>query len=260
MSVLLLTGAARAVDIYDGVRAARGLYFLSYSSYYRADALTDASGRSAVDDFGYQSLAETLRLCWYSPDIVVTALVPFSCAKSVYLDDSAAGLGDVTIAAGGFLPLASVDLLALFAVKAPTGRFDESRAVNVGSGQWDFRPSLFVHKTIEPYTFDGAVKYFFRRENPATDLKPGDELHLEILATRRLGPLRLGPGVNWLLGENGEKNGSRVKDSAKQTLSLGAEAYLRLFDWSVTLNYMGDVYGENTPRGHLVKIKLCREL
>jgi hypothetical protein len=43
-------------------------------------------------------------------------------------------------------------------------------------------------------------------------------------------------------------------------LSLGAEAYLRLFDWSVTLNYMGDVYGENTTRGNLVRLKLCRRL
>jgi hypothetical protein len=256
----LVGGTAPGVDVYDGVRAPRGLYFLSYSTYYFADVLTGPSGGSSLDNFGYQSVKQILRLSWYSPDYVITALAPFGYVRSDYLADSDTGIGDILVAAGGFLPVDSVDLLAFLAAKIPTGEFHVSDAVNVGSGQWDFRPSLFIHKATAPYTFDGVLKYTFRQENPDSDLKPGDEFRVEAMVTRQWGSMKIGPSASWLIGEDEEEDGVRVRSSAKQMVSLGAGTYSRISGWSVTLNYMIDVYSENTTRGHFFKIKLCRKL
>jgi hypothetical protein len=260
VSLLLAASSAYAVDVYDGIRAPRGLYFLSYSTYYCADVFTGPSGRSDISDFGYQNASQILRLCWYSPDYVLTALVPISQVSSDYLDSSDAGSGDILVAAGKFLPVRNVDLLAFLTAKIPTGSFDESEPINVGSGQWDFRPSLFVHKEVEPYTFDGVVKYTFRRENPDTNVKPGDEFRVELLTIRQLGPVKIGPSASWLIGRDNEQDGKCVEDSAKQMVSLGVEAYFRVCGWSVTLNYMSDVYSENATLGHFFKVKLCRKL
>jgi len=248
------------VDIYDGVRAPAGVYFLSYSSFYLADEFTGAGGKAKIADFGYRSAGEILRLCWYSPDLVLTALVPVSGAQSSYLEESAGGLGDILLAAGGFLPVRSVDLLFFLGAKAPTGDYDADEPLNPGSGQWNIRPSLFLHKTLEPYTLDAVARYNIRLKNPDTGLKPGDEFHLEFLATRKLGPVRVGPGASWMLGRDQSQSGQSIPESARQVLSLGLEAYFRLGEWAVTLNYMGDVYSVNTTRGHLFRFKLCLKL
>ncbi|MBN1556931.1 MAG: transporter [Lentisphaerae bacterium] len=260
-AALLLGGRpAPGVDIYDGVRAPRGLYFLSYSTFYAADVVTGPSGDAETRDFGYRSARQILRLSWYSPDYVVTALVPFGYTRADALDDSATGPGDILVAAGGFLPVRRADLLALLAAKIPSGDFDAADRVNAGSGQWDLRPSLFIHKAAGPYTMDGVVKYSFRQENPDTDFKPGDEWRVEVQATRRWGPFRIGPGASWVTGADAEQDGARLRDSGPRLLAVGAEAYSRVQGWSVTLQYLGDVYSENTTRGHLVTLKLCRRL
>lgn len=252
--------AASGVDVYDGVRAPGGLYFLSYSTYYTADVVTDSSGDTRINNFGYQGIHETLRLSWYSPDFVLTALVPYGYVSSDHLDDSDTGIGDILVAAGGFLPVHSVDLLAFLAAKIPSGEFHSSDAINIGSGQWDFRSSLFFHKEMAPYLFDGVVKYTFRQENPDTDVKPGNEFQAEALVTRKVGEVRIGPSAIWMIGTDREEDGLRVQDSARQLVSLGLEAYFRVKGWGVTLNYMKDVYSENTTRGDLFKLKLVRKL
>jgi hypothetical protein len=43
---------------------------------------------------------------------------------------------------------------ASFAVTAPIGRYDPSRAVNLGANRWSFRPELGVSKALGPLTLE----------------------------------------------------------------------------------------------------------
>lgn len=54
---------------------------------------------------------------------------------------------------------------ASFAVTAPVGRYDPSRAVNLGTHRWSFRPELGVSKALGPVTLEYTVGTTFFAEN-----------------------------------------------------------------------------------------------
>ena len=42
-------------------------------------------------------------------------------------------------------------------VSAPLGQYDDSRAVNLGTNRWTFKPELGVSKALGPWTLEGTV-------------------------------------------------------------------------------------------------------
>jgi hypothetical protein len=54
---------------------------------------------------------------------------------------------------------------ASFAVTAPMGQYDSSRAVNLGTNRWSFRPELGVSKALGPLTLEYTVGTTFFTEN-----------------------------------------------------------------------------------------------
>ena len=247
---------ALAVNFYDGARARQGTYFLTYTSLYAADETTDHNGDTVKKDFGLWSAQELLRLCYYSPDFVATALVPLGYMEIDSLDQHSSGAGDINLGVGYFLPIQQVDILPMLFVEFPTGEYEASKAANIGSNQYDIKPVIFLHKTLGDFSIDAAAKYFFRFKNEETDVQPGDELYLQCLLGYNLtDKFKLGPSINWMISKDKEKNGAEVKDSARESLSAGADIYYR-FPWlSVTFTYLYDVYTENSPRGHFVQLK-----
>lgn len=249
---------AGAVDFYDGIRAAPGLYFLPYAGFFWADTLTDSSGRSVRDDYGFFKAEELIRFAYYSPDLVLNCLVPTGYVRVKALDDSSAGLGDAWVGAGTFLPVATFDLLMMISAKFPTGEYDPDSAVNFGSNQVDLGPAFFLYKQFGRISLDAALKYYFRLENHATGADPGDELHLQVLLGYEIAPgARIGPGVSWWRGEDKKIDGATIYGSSAQAASAGAEFYFKVPPWSITGNYMADVYSENATRGQLARLKLC---
>ncbi|MFH0828048.1 MAG: hypothetical protein V1919_02650, partial [Candidatus Omnitrophota bacterium] len=109
-----------AVNFYDGVRASKGLYFLTYSSLYFADKATDHEGRTNKSDYGYKKIEELFRLCYYNNDLVLTALIPVGDAHSKFYDVSSKGIGDAILGAGYFLPVQKADVLPMLFIKFPT--------------------------------------------------------------------------------------------------------------------------------------------
>jgi hypothetical protein len=254
--LVLIPRNAFAVNFYDGSRARQGLYFLTYTYAYYADETTDKSGKAVSKDFGLFSAQEILRLCYYSPDFVATVVVPFGYAKISSLDQDSSGLGDISLGAGYFLSVKQVDILPMLFVKFPTGEYNSSKAANIGSNQYDIAPMVFIHKTIGSFSMDAAAKYYFRLENNATDVLPGDELHLQaLLGYSVTDKFKLGPSVNWMISKDKQQDGSRVSGTAREKLSIGADFYYR-FPWlSVTLTYLYDAYAENSPKGHFLQLK-----
>jgi hypothetical protein len=54
---------------------------------------------------------------------------------------------------------------ASFAVTAPIGQYDSSRAVNLGTNRWSFRPELGVSKALGPLTLEYTAGAAFFTEN-----------------------------------------------------------------------------------------------
>jgi len=259
--MFFFAGPAAAVDFFDGIRASRGLYFLSYSSLYRADRITGPGGHTEISDYGFLRAEQILRLCYYSPDYVFNLLVPFGGSRTDQPNASSYGIGDIWLGTGTFLPFREVDALFMFSAKLPTGKYSVNDSVNFGSNQIDLSPGLFVHKIIADFSFDAAVKYYFKLENHDTDTDPGDEVHLQLLLGYEFADgIRAGPALNWIYGKNKEIGGRSVPGSARQLLSAGGEIYFKISSWAITLNYLHDAYSENSTRGDYFKIKLCHKL
>ncbi|MEN6422418.1 MAG: transporter [Smithella sp.] len=251
-----MPNAVFAVNFYDGARAKQGTYFLTYSSVYIADETTGKNGDVNKKDFGLFNAQELLRLCYYSPDFVATALVPFGYTDIGSLHQDSSGPGDINIGAGYFLPFKKIDILPMIFVEIPTGEYDSSKAANIGSNQYDIKPTIFLHKTLGDFSIDAAAKYFFRLKNKDTNVLPGDEFYLQCLLGYNLtDKFKLGPSINWMISKDKEQNGITVPDSARETLSVGADFYYRFSRLSVTFTYLGDVYTENSTRGHFFQIK-----
>lgn len=254
--LMMTSGTAFAVNFYDGARAKQGLYFLTYSSVYVADEVTDSKGSTSKSDYGLVKAEELLRFCYYSPDFVATALLPFDYMDIRSLKQDSSGLGDINLGAGHFLPFQQVDILPMLFVKFPTGEYNSAKSVNIGSNQYDIKPMIFLYKALGDFSIDAVAKYFFRLKNSSTDVSPGDEIYLQCLLGYNLTDrLKLGPSINWMISKDKEQNGVKISDSARETLSMGADIYYRFSKVSVTFTYLYDVHAENSPRGHFFQLK-----
>ena len=253
---VLTAPAAHAVNFYDGARSPQGTYFLTYTSLYLANNVTDAKGNNTKTDYGLTKASEILRLCYYSPEFVATALVPFQYMDVRSIKQQSAGLGDVSVGVGHFLPIKSFDILPMLFLKLPTGEYTQGKAVNVGSNQYDIQPMIFLYKAMGDFSIDAVAKYFFRLENPDTHVSPGDEFYLQaLLGYKVTDKLKMGPSLSWMISRDQERYGVRVANSARQSFSAGTDIYYRFKTFGVTFTYLYDVYTENTTKGHFFQIK-----
>ncbi|MDD5347087.1 MAG: transporter [Candidatus Omnitrophica bacterium] len=258
MLVLALPTQCRAVNFYDGARAKEGVYFLTYTSIYSADKTTDARGKTGKSDYDYTKSEELFRFCYYTPEAVFTALVPVAKVKSGYYDAESSGWGDAIVGAGYFLPLKRADVLPMVFVKFPSGEYDSTKAVNVGTNQYDIRPTVFLYKAIGRFSVDAAAKYYFRLENPGTDVSPGDELHVQgLLGWQFTKTCKAGPSVNWMRSRDQKSGKTKTPGTARESLSAGFDLYVRIAPVSVTLTYLRDIHTENTTKGDFVQLKTC---
>ena len=255
---LIVPRVAFAVDFFDGSRAPKAFYFLTYTSLYAADETTNADGSVSRRDYGYTKLDELLRLSYYTPNFTFCAFVPFGRAEASSRGQVSGGLGDVSLGGGGFLPIRSVDILPMIFVKFPTGSYSSEKTINYGTNQADIKPAVFLYKAFGRFSVDAAAKYFFRLENPATHAYPGDELYLQtLLGWQATEKLKLGPSVNWMRSQNQKLNGQIAANSARESFSVGPEFYYLFPKLSVTLTWLYDAASKNLTRGHFVQIKTC---
>ena len=253
----IFPSSALAVNFYDGARS-KGLYFLTYSSLYYADITTDSKGKASKKDYGYSKIEELFRICYYDKDLVLTAFFPLGHLKGEFYHGSSEGIGDINLGAGYFLPINGADLLPMLFVKFPTGEYDSQKSVNYGTNQYDIKPTLFFYKSMGRFSVDAAAKYFFRAENPATLVCPGDELYLQgLLGWQFTRNFKAGPSLNWMKSGKQVNDGIKVSCSQRESLSLGADFYFRLPAFSATFTYLRDIRAKNTTQGDFFQVKTC---
>ncbi len=247
---------ASAVNFYDGVRAPKGHYILTYCAYYTADKYTNAKGVVSHNDYDYVKNEEILRYCYYSPDLVLTAMFPAGNVRSGAYHMSSEGIGDINLGIGHFLPLKQADILPALFVKLRNGKYDSAKTVNYGTNQYDIKPMVFVYKQWGRYSIDAVAKYYFRLENPTTKVSPGDEIHLQFLPGMQLTKtVKAGPSFNWMQSSSKKVNGAKASDSRRESMSIGADVYARTPIAGITFTYLRDIYSKNTTRGDFFQIK-----
>jgi hypothetical protein len=247
---------AQAVNFYDGIRAPKGHYVLTYSSYYTADKTTNVDGVVNNNDYDYRRNEEIVRYCYYSPDLVLTALVPTGHLHSGVYRMSSQGIGDINLGAGYFLPVKQADILPALFVKLRNGAYDSGKTVNYGTNQYDIKPTIFLYKALGSFSIDGAAKYYFRTQNRATKVAPGNELYLQCLLGMQLNKMfKAGPSFNWMGSTAQKNNGTKISGSKRGSFSIGGDVYMRLPIAGVTFTYLRDIQAQNTAKGDFFQVK-----
>jgi len=252
--VTSLPADVHALNYATGIKAAPGYQLNLYPFYYSADIRTDKDGRNSVSDLGFNKYGVMIGNSYYAGDFLLNVNIPVGTLDIGKLKSDDTGLGDIQMRAGYFLPVEWVTVMPALAVKVPTGSYDKNHPVNFGDGQTDLAAELYFFKLMQPISFDAVLKYTVRFRNPDNDVTPGNEFTAEGLATWRLAEkIRIGPAVNFIIGEDNKKGGKTLNDSGLMRLSVGGEIYYGRFDHiKISLAAYQDVLSRNTTEGVMV--------
>lgn len=247
-------GNAHAVNLGGAYKSKPGYSLKLYSLYYTADTRTDKNGDPAVNGLGLKKYGVSIGNSVQIGDFQLNAIIPVSKIEVGKLKDDDAGLGDILVSAGWFLPVEWANILPAVGVKIPTGSFDRQHPVNNGDGQTDLIMGLYLFKLIQPFSFDASLKYAVRFRNPDNDTTPGNEFSAEGLVTLRLiDGIRIGPAINFAIGEDSKKAGKTSVNSGIMRLSAGGEVYYgRLDQVKISLAAYQDLLTRNTFEGVMV--------
>lgn len=245
---------ANAVNLGAAYRSKPGYSLKLYSLYYAADTRTDKNGDPAVNGLGLKKNGVSIGNSVQIGDFQLNAIIPVSKIEVGKLRDSDTGLGDMLVSAGWFLPVEWANILPAVGVKIPTGSFDKHHPVNNGDGQPDLIMGLYLFKLMQPFSFDTSLKYSVRFRNPDSDTTPGNEFFAEGLVTLRLvDGIRIGPAINFMIGEDSKKGGKTLVNSGIMRLSAGGEVYYgRLDQVKISLAAYQDLLTRNTFEGVMV--------
>ncbi|MBN1545907.1 MAG: transporter [Syntrophaceae bacterium] len=193
-------------------------------------------------------------------------------------DDTSSGLGDVWLnlwirnenADKKWRPF-GINLAPGVGIKFPIGDYDEDRAVNLGSNQYDFRFDLRFSKFFfqgNPFgetgkwAIEGAVEYTYRFENEDIGIRPGNRLDWIIGPSVSIGKrTRIGWDIGGNVKERDETGSGRdLKDLPGQSwgrkISTGPTLYYIITPQVHLSAYaLIDVDVRNEPKGSLYYLR-----
>ena len=250
----MLPAVAHAVNYATATKQGPGYELKLIPFYYSADLRTDKEGNPAVRDLELKRYGVIFNNCYQINDLMLSVLVPVAKLEIGKLKNDDAGLGDIQLRAGWNLPVQRASLMSALMLKLPTGGFDTRHAVNLGDGQADLATELYFFKLLQPLSFDALLRYGFRFRNSDSDVTPGNEFSAEGLVTYRLAEkVRFGPALNFLVGGDNRKRGTRTADSGLRRFSAGGELWYGRFDAAkISLAAYKDVQTRNTNEGFTV--------
>jgi hypothetical protein len=264
-------------DYFVGALPPPGFHFINYLAYYYADEFRDSDGDKIPEDFKANIAADVLRGIYVS-DIevlgaslgwhVVVPLVYKDMKMEGMFDESRASVGDIYFSP--FLLGWHSDILHWVVgldIIAPTGQYNEKRAVDIGSNHWTFEPAVAVSLILpEGLSVDLKVMYDFHTENTdytgrygAGDYRTGQQLHLDYnVGYAVFDNFRLGVCGYYLKGlQDDELDGDKLADTKEQVLAVGPSA---MYSVDKNLHLVAKVQfetqAENRPEGIFSWLKL----
>lgn len=256
--------SALAINIhpYDNILAPDGFYGLAYAEWYHAGKYNDSHGDKAADA-NLDVYAALLRPIYYFHAGPVPAamqvIVPFGSisldSEALGVDETSSGLGDIVLGPGVFL-YENADkgtyLSLWFYAIAPTGTWDEDKAVNFGAHHWYFEPQLAFNQTLAGFVLDVNLNYYMHTEESDRNYKAPDRFEVETSLVYTFTPALLA-GVNfggyWDMDE-GEADGAKVDGTKARRLQVGPTLAYQFTDrLAGNLRWTHDVYASNDFSG-----------
>lgn len=236
------------------------LQFDNRPTYVRSPAFVDRDGNAAPQSVTSRQLLMIVRL--FTPRMMLRASVPV--VSQSQNATGRYGVGDAVFEAGALVNPGPWRFRLLGFAKAPTGGFDAPQPVNIGGGQWDFGPGLYVTRYFDGKRVDADLhaQYAFRTPNTENGVRPGSELACSLALARefQIGvPVRAGVEHRAFFGEPNRRDGAAV-GAARRSLGVGPVAmvnmsrYLKGFSLWPTLIF--DVYNRNSSRSQLYYLKV----
>ncbi len=171
------------------------------------------------------------------------------------------GLGDIIFGpALGFHHSEKLHSILALDLIAPTGRYDRGDLANIGRNYWDIEPVLAI-SYIDPAGLNIDVKtmYDFNLENPATDYRSGQELHMDYA-------IGWGLGNGWVVGVGGyayrqitddRQDGETIEDNKGRAFAIGPSVkYTSKDGWFLTAKWEQETQVRNRAEGDAYWLKL----
>lgn len=225
----------------------------------RSAAFVDRDGYASPQSATSRQLLMIARI--FTPRMVLRASVPLVSQSQG--GSGRYGLGDAFFEGGALAAPGPWRLRFIAFAKAPTGGYDAAQAVNVGGGQWDFGPALYVTRYFDEkrVDLDLHAQYAFRAPNTASGIRPGNELSCALTAARAFdlgAPVRLGAEARAFFGEPNRRDGAAV-GGARRSLGVGPVARIDLDRFAKGLavwpTAVFDVYDRNASRNRLYYLR-----
>ncbi len=258
-----------------GPPAGPGLYFTEYLQYYSADKLANHPAPNATVDVTvslnqliYQSDQVLLLGGKWGLDVIVP-IVDFNSD----LPANSTGIGDILV--GPYLQwdpimgkngprfMQRVELQTIF----PTGRYDNSKALNPGSNFFSFNPywaaTLFVTPQL---TTSWRLHYLWNAKNDdpfigsgAGETQAGQAIHGNFAVAYEVIPKKLRLGLNgYFMNQIGNSQADGSDSPAKEKVfAIGPGAIFSLSqDTHIFFNTYFESQAENRPEGDRYLLRL----
>ncbi|UVJ46028.1 transporter [Pseudomonas sp. LS1212] len=258
-----------AENYMSGALPPPGLYAQFFSTHYEADTLRGNRGQKLPVDFRVRANALSPRLIWvteqkvFGGSLAFHALVPLVDLKVEVNGQSQSkqGLGDIIFGpALGFHHSEKLHSILALDLIASSGEYDRDDLANIGRNYWVIEPVLAV-SYIDPDGLNVDVKtmYDFNLENPATDYRSGQELHMDYA-------VGWGLGNGWVVGVGGyayrqttddRQNGERIEDNKGRAFAIGPSVkYTSKDGWFLTAKWEQETQVRNRAEGEAYWLKL----
>lgn len=254
-----------------GPPAGPGIYFAEYLQYYTADKLADGPPNAEVDavvslnQLIYQSDQPLLFGGKWGLDVILPIVSLDSSHPAV--PDNGTGLGDLLVGpylqwdpimgAQGPLMLNRVELQLIL----PTGKYDQTKALNPGSNFFSFNPYWAATVFLGPkVTASWRLHYLYNAENDDTKHKAGQAVHGNFAASYEVLPKQLRVGVNGYFFEqitDSENSGVAIPGVKESVFAIGPGA---LYSFSQDTHLFANAYfetgAEYRPEGQKYLLRL----
>jgi hypothetical protein len=231
-----------------------GVYVLEYVNVYSADRVNDGQGQAVpIPGFKVNAVAAATRIAWVTNtpvmggQLVAHAILPLVKVKvsAAGQSSSSSGLGDVSLGAGvAWHHSPQLHSVAALDIVLPVGRYDATRAVNVGRNYASIQPAYLV-SWIDPngLNADAKIGLNLNRTNKDTDYRSGNELNIDYA-------LGWGLGNGWVVGVGGNIY-QQLSDDKRHGQSVpGAKG--RAYSAGPNLKY-------DSGKGWFITAKLAKE-
>jgi hypothetical protein len=249
-----------------------GNYLIDYALFYTADELMGNDGRNMASGFDLTVWGNVLRYVHVSKTTILGA----SWAQHVFLPvlnvdvtmptpggdlhDTRTGLGDIIVdplILGWHFP--NCHVAAGVDVYVPVGAYDDGELANVGRNYWTFEPVVAMTCLKGGLECSAKVMYDINVKNPDSDVRSGDEFHVDGTIGMRV--------ANWAFGIGGYYYQQVTEDdypagypAAKmmqkgKTMAVGPQVAFQLGKISLVAKYQEEFETENRPEGRKAWLK-----